>query len=173
VHLHACSFFEILYYFLQPLRDDAVLRTPLGPNTNLEMVSARDVGENAARILDTLHFRGVSILDLHAIRSVKLTEVAELLGKELGYPIRVEQSTADADIKDLMSAGTGQTFATLINETWAMATAMGEVPTSKSRPPTMAQYAIETFVRENLAPAVRSAESIFDYSTAIRPRKVA
>jgi hypothetical protein len=172
VHLHACSFFEVLYYFLQPLRDDAVLRTPLGPNTNLEMVSARDVGENAARILDTLHFFAVSILDLNAIRSVKLTEVAELLGKERGYPIRVEQSTA-TDIKNLMSAGTGQTFATLLNETWAMATAMGEMPTSKSRPPTTARYAIETFVRENLAPTVRSAASIFDYSTAIRPRKVA
>jgi hypothetical protein len=38
VYLHPSSFFEILYYFLQPLRDDHVLRTPLGPDARLQLV---------------------------------------------------------------------------------------------------------------------------------------
>lgn len=59
VHIHPSSFFEILYYYLQPLREDGVLRTPLGMDARLQLVSARDAGATAAQLLADLHFRGI------------------------------------------------------------------------------------------------------------------
>jgi hypothetical protein len=57
----------------------------------------------------------------------------------------------------------------LLNETWALATAMGELPPGEPQPLTTAQYGIEGFIRDELVPAIRSSRPVSDYSTATRP----
>ena len=172
VHVQQSSFFEILYYFLQPLRDSRVLRTPLGPDARLQLVAARDVGGAAAKLLGGLQFRGISTFPVHPLRSITLREIAGLLSAHHRQEFKVEQVTAEADIEDLMAAGTGRSFATLLNETWALATAMGEIPSTEPQPATTAEYRIEDFIRDELAPAILDDRPISDYSTAIRPRQV-
>ncbi|MFB4317794.1 NAD(P)H-binding protein [Actinomadura sp. 21ATH] len=173
VHVQPPSFFEILYYFLGPLRERAVLSSPLGTDAILQLVSARDVAAVAVRLLGDLHFRGVSAAPVHPIRPMTMREIATLLGEHLDRPVGVEQTSAEADIADLMAAGTGRSFATLLNQTWAMATALGEAPQEESPPAAQAAYRIEDFIRDELVPALRSSRPISDYSTATRPRRAA
>ncbi|WP_433236455.1 SDR family oxidoreductase [Actinomadura nitritigenes] len=173
VHLQPTSFFEILYYYLQPLRDERVLRTPLGTDARLQLVAARDVGEVGANLLGELQFRGISTFPLHPLRTISLREIAGLLTEYHGQEFTVEQISAQADIEDLTAAGTGLSFATLLNETWALATAMGEMPQTDPLPQTAAQYRIEDFVRDELVPAIDADRPIADYSTATRPRRSA
>ncbi len=170
VHLRPSGFMEFFYYLLKPLREEGVLRSPIGPHANLELVAARDVGRSAAAILVEGHIRNVGFFDLPAIRSVTLSEVARLIGQGLGRPVTVEQYTHEEDIRDLMAAGTGKTFATMLNETWAMMNAMGEMPPLDVRPVTAATYSIEDFVKNDLVPAILSSRPISDFSTATRPR---
>ncbi|WP_280397978.1 hypothetical protein [Nocardia carnea] len=173
VHLQPPSYFEIFYYFLQPLRNERVLRTPLGTDTALQLVAARDVAATAAQLLGDLRFRGTSIFPVHPIRAITLREIGDLLTENLGEQVEVEQISAEADIDELISAGTGRSFATLLNETWALATATGRAPQTGPRPATAAEYRIEDFIRDELVPAIRNDLPITDYSAAIRPRRTA
>ncbi|MBF5001529.1 NAD(P)H-binding protein [Nocardia sp. BSTN01] len=170
-HLHPTSFFEILYYFLEPLREEAILRTPLGPDAQLGLVAARDVGIAGAEILSGLQFRGISSFALPPVRKITLREVSGLISAYIGRRISVEQISAEADIEDLIAAGTGRSFATLLNETWALTTVMGQMPPTDPAPSTTARYRIEDFIRDELVPAVLDTGPISDYSTAIRPRR--
>jgi hypothetical protein len=149
-----------------------VLRTPLGPDARFQLVAARDVGAAAANLLDTLQFRGISTFPLHPNRLITLREVVALLTECYGQKFTVEQISAQADIEDLMAAGTGQSFATLLTQTWAMATAMGEMPQIEPHPSTVAEYRIEDFIRDELVPAIRDDRPVSDYSTATRPRRL-
>ncbi|WP_433329085.1 SDR family oxidoreductase [Spirillospora sp. CA-294931] len=173
VHVQPPSFFEILYYFLTPMRERGVLSSPLGTDVALQMVSARDVAAVAVDLLKDLHFRGISTAPVPPIRPVTMREIAALISEHLDSPLGVEQVSAEDDIADLMAAGTGRSFATLLNQTWAIATAFGEEPREGPPPANQAAYRIEDFIRDELVPAVRSSRPIFDYSTATRPRRVA
>jgi uncharacterized protein YbjT (DUF2867 family) len=173
VHLQLPSYFEILYYFLQPLRDERVLRTPLGPDAALQLVAARDVATAAAQLLGDLRFRGTSIFPVHPIRAITLREISDLLTENLGEKVEVEQISAEADIDDLVAAGTGRSFAVLLNETWALATTLGQASQTGPEPATAAEYRIEDFIRDELVPAIRDDRPIADYSTATRPRRTA
>ncbi|PTM90097.1 MULTISPECIES: NmrA family NAD(P)-binding protein [unclassified Streptomyces] len=170
VHLHPTSFFEILYYFLQPLREENVLRTSLGSDAQLQLVAGRDVGATGARLLADLSFRGISNFPVLANRTISLREVCELISEQSGRTFTVEQISAEADIADLVSAGTGHSFAAKLVDTWAMATARGEMPQEKPAPASVAEYRIEDFIRDELVPAIEADVPISEYSTATRPR---
>jgi uncharacterized protein YbjT (DUF2867 family) len=170
VHVQPPSFFEILYYFLEPMRDRGVVSSPLGPDAALHLVSGRDVAAAAAHVLDGLHFRGTSIFPVYPIRTVTLREISGILAESLGRPVGVEQITAAADIGELLASGTGLSFATLLNDTWALATMMGTAPADGPLPPTTARHTIEEFIRDELVPAIRSGQPISDYTTAVRPK---
>ena len=110
---------------------------------------------------------------LYPIRPISMRQIAELLTEHSGRSFGVEQISAEADVEDLMASGTGRSFATLLNETWAMATAKGEERDPAPYPATTARYRIEDFIRAELVPAIRSSRPTSDCSTATRPRDAA
>ncbi|MEV4889221.1 hypothetical protein AB0K48_07525 [Nonomuraea sp. NPDC055795] len=166
VHVRPPSFFEILYYFLGPMRERAVLSSPLGTDAALQLVGARDVAAVAVRLLQNLHFRGVNAAPVHPRRPITMREIATLVSGRLDTPMGVEQVSAEADIADLMAAGTGRSFATLLNQTWAL----GEAPWEGLPSAEQATHRVEDFIRDELVPAIRSSRPISEYSTATRPR---
>ncbi|NRQ31865.1 NmrA family NAD(P)-binding protein [Nonomuraea sp. NN258] len=171
VHVQPPSFFEILYYFLGPMRERGVLSSPLGVDAVLRLVGARDVAAVAAGLLADPHFRGVGNVPVPPAELMTMRQIAELISEHLGRPMGVEQISAEADVADLVAAGTGRSFATLLNRTWALATAMGDTVQDEVTAVTRPAYRIEDFIRDELVPAIRSSRPISDYSTATRPRR--
>jgi uncharacterized protein YbjT (DUF2867 family) len=153
VHLRAPFFFENLFYFLQPMRERGVLRSPISPQAEFDSVWTRDVADVALRLLMRLDFQGKSEIEVLGQSRLSLDKIAGLIGEQVGRPFPAEKADRDADIEGMVAAGFGRDFATLMNDTWDAFNRglyRAAEPSTASRMPSR----IEGFLREELAPAI-------------------
>jgi uncharacterized protein YbjT (DUF2867 family) len=153
VHLRAPFFFENLFYFLQPMREQGVLRSPIAPQTQFEAVWTCDVADVALRLLMRLEFQGKSAMEVLGQPGLSLGKIADLIGKELGRPFPAEKADRDADIEGMVAAGFGRDFATLMNDTWD-AFNRGQYRAAEPAMTRRQSSHIEDFIRKELAPAL-------------------
>jgi uncharacterized protein YbjT (DUF2867 family) len=153
VNLRSPFFFENLFYFLLPMREQGVLRSPMAPDALIDMASTREVANAAVRLLLALDFSGKSVIELHGQSELSLAKIAGIIGKVLDRPFPVERASREADIEGMMAAGMSRDFAILMNDAWeaiSRGPVRREQPTTESRVPS----GIEDFVREQLVPAI-------------------
>jgi uncharacterized protein YbjT (DUF2867 family) len=91
----------------QEIVEFGVYRVPYAVDTRLGMVDLEDIGEAAARVLTTPGHDG-AIYELAGSEVLRQDEIAALLGRQLGRPVRAEQTPFEKWVRTAKSAGLGE-----------------------------------------------------------------
>src|SRR5262245_6975206 len=158
IHLRAPAFFENLFYFLRPMRELAVLATPILPDAPLEMAPTTDLAATALQLLLALNFQGKRSIELHGAQGLTIRRIAQTIARELGRPFPVEHVARYADIETLVTMGLGRDFAILLNDTWDVFSRYGVLHATEPSPSSTAPTSMEDFVRQALVPAIVQPE---------------
>lgn len=150
VHLRAPSFYENIFYFLEPLKAAGVLTWPIASHAPLDMASTSDVADRAVRRLLALDFERSSAEELHGPALVTLAQIANMVARATGRPITAQPASRVTDVEGMVHAGLGRDFAHLMNDAWdsfSRHLVRGVVdPTPASMLPTRVGEFIETAV---------------------------
>ncbi len=157
VHLRAPSFFENLYYFMHAMRASGALVSPIAPTAEIETVATRDIATAASRLLLELAFEGHSSAEIHGPTELTMERIAALIGQALGRPFPAERVPREVDIANLVGAGLSRDFATLLNDTWDLFSTYGLLRESAPSPASRGTTTMESFVREQIVPAITAA----------------
>lgn len=86
LHLRAGYFMENTLAQISIIRSTGMTVGPLRPDLKLPMIATRDVGEAAASALLNLDFRQKQTRELLGQRDISMSEVAQIIGKNIGKP---------------------------------------------------------------------------------------
>ncbi|NOK35389.1 NAD(P)H-binding protein [Corallococcus exercitus] len=158
VSLRSAGFMENLFASVETVKDGRLF-TLLPPDKKYPLVATRDVGDVAARwLLDSTwtghHHRGV-----HGPEDLSANELADILGRVLGRPVRCQQvpseAIRDAFLKRGMSPSVAEAYAQMFRGFGQQDYRPTEPRTGETTTPTT----FESFARESLAPRIRATSS--------------
>jgi len=160
LHLRAGYFMENLLAQVAIIKATGYAAGMLRPALPLPMIATRDIGSAAADALLHPTFRGHQTRELLGPRDVSMAEAAGLIGAEIGKPELEYMQSAEGDTRGvLVQIGISPNVADLIVEMSAAwnsgLLAASEVRSASNTTPTC----LETFVREQFAPAFRGMAS--------------
>ncbi len=153
LHLRAGSFMENTLAQIGIIKAMGIAAGPVRADLKLPMIAARDIGEYAAQALIGLRFSGQQTHELLGQRDMSMTEVASVIGTEIGKPgLAYKQLPDDLVRKALTDTGMSQNVANLILEMYeALNSGHMAALEKRSRENTTAT-SFETFVKEVFAP---------------------
>jgi len=88
IHLRPSFFMENFLFQLEPIKSHGSFYLPVAGHQRVPMIATRDIGTAAARRLLDPNWTGRSIQGLHGPQDLNLEEVAQILTRALGQPIR-------------------------------------------------------------------------------------
>jgi uncharacterized protein YbjT (DUF2867 family) len=116
--VRAAYFMENWLAVLGAAKSDGVLPSFLPAALRIPMVATRDIGETAARAL-LEGPRGTRIIELAGPVDATPEDVASVIGKILGRPVKVTQAPLDAVVPTFKSFGASDDIAALFREMYA------------------------------------------------------
>ncbi len=103
IHLRAGYFMENLMWAIPGILQSDVLKTPLRSDIAVPMVATSDIGMKVAELLDQLSFTGHTICDFLGPRSIKMGEVAAILGRAIDKPGLKYVSQSEQEMRSEMT----------------------------------------------------------------------
>ncbi|NOK15494.1 NmrA family NAD(P)-binding protein [Corallococcus carmarthensis] len=154
VVLRSAGFMENLFTSVEALKHGQLF-TLLPPDKKYPLVATRDVGDVAARWLLDSTWTGHHVRGVHGAEDLSAHELAGILERVLGTPMRCQQvppeALRDAFLKRGMSPSVADAYAGMFK-----AFAQKDYrPTEPRTPETTTPTTFESFVRERLAPRLR------------------
>ena len=154
IFLRSAGFMENLMTSMETLKNGQLFGVLL-PEKKYPLVSARDVGDVAARWLVDATWSGHRICGVHGAEDLSTHDQVETLTRVLGRPIRYQQipvsALREAFLKRGASASVAQGYYDMFN-TFAAADYR---PAEARSAETTTATTLESFVREALAPRLR------------------
>ena len=126
---------------------------PLRPDLKLPMIATRDIGEAAASALLNLDFRQKQTRELLGQRDISMSEVVQIIGKNIGKPDLRYTRAPDEQVRPaLIQLGTSPNVANLLLEMSAALNSgyMRALEPRLQQNTTPTSY--ETFVAEEFVP---------------------
>ncbi len=157
LHLRPAYFMENTLPQAAAIRKMGIVATPLRPDLKLAMIATRDIGAAAADALLHPSASGKQTRELLGQRDLTYTDVATIIGKEIGMPgLKYAQLPDDQFRGVLVQMGMSEQFAKLLLEMIG-ALNSGHMRALEPRAPqntTPTSY--ETFATESFVPAYQS-----------------
>ncbi|WP_375756940.1 NAD(P)H-binding protein [Corallococcus exercitus] len=158
VSLRCAGFMENLFASVDTLKAGQLF-TLLPPDKKYPLVATRDVGDVAARWLLDATWTGHHVRGVHGPQDLSANELADILGRGLGRPMRCQRVPAETLRHDFMMRGMSPSVA----EAYAqMFWGFGQQDYRPSEPrtaETTTPTTFESFARESLAPRFRATSS--------------
>lgn len=153
LHLRAGYFMENTLAQIGIIRNTGMTVGPLRPDLKLPMIATRDIGEAAASALLNLDFRQKQTRELLGQRDISMSEVAQIIGKNIGKPdLRYTQAPDEQVRPALIQLGMSPNVANLLLEMSAALNSgyMRALEPRSAHNTTPTSY--ETFVAEEFVP---------------------
>jgi uncharacterized protein YbjT (DUF2867 family) len=153
LHLRAGYFMENTLAQIGIIRSTGMTVGPLRPDLKLPMIATRDIGEAAASALLNLDFRQKQTRELLGQRDITMSEVAQIIGKNIGKPdLRYTQAPDEQVRPALIQLGMSPNVANLLLEMSAALNSgyMRALEPRLQQNTTPTSY--ETFVAEEFVP---------------------
>lgn len=113
-------FYENFRESLGQVQSEGIIGDSIAPEVRIPMIATRDIAAVAARSLMACDWQGVVVRELMGPRDLTMSEVAALIGKELGKPdLQYLQFSGSDMISALTEFGISEDFARLHVETGA------------------------------------------------------
>ena len=114
VHLRALrcgSFMENMLHQVEPLRRQGMFFYPIDGNMAIPTCAARDIGARAVRLLGDRSWTGQAGTGVHGPADLSFNEMAGVMSKVLGRPIRFQEVPEPAYKATLVEHGQSEAFA--------------------------------------------------------------
>jgi uncharacterized protein YbjT (DUF2867 family) len=105
VHLRPNYFMENFYWSIPTIKAEGIIASSVKGTLPIAMISARDVAEIAAKIIDGPEFTGTSVLELLGPGEVTMSGAAKILGSAIGKEIRFVELPYEEWRKAMLDAG--------------------------------------------------------------------
>jgi uncharacterized protein YbjT (DUF2867 family) len=154
LNLRAGYFMENTLPQINAIRTLGSVATPLTPTLKLPMIATRDIGQAATDALLRREFHGKQTRELLGHRDLDYTEVAHIIGANIGKPGLAYVQAPDEQFRPaLQQMGMSANFVDLLLE-MIHALNSGHMKALEPRTPeNTAPTPFETFVQEKFAPA--------------------
>ena len=117
LHLRVGYFMENTLAQIGIIRNTGMTVGPLRPDLKLPMIATRDIGEAAASALLNVDFRQKQTRELLGQRDISMSEVAQIIGKNIGKPdLRYTQAPDEQVRPALIQLGMSPNVANLLLE---------------------------------------------------------
>lgn len=154
VALRSAGFMENLFTSVDALRNGQLFGV-LAPDKKYPLVTARDVGDVAAKWLLDPTWTGHHVRGVHGPEDLRVIDQLEVLGRVLGTPIRYTRLSLEALRENFLKRGASASVAQSYFDLFSTFTANDYRPTEPRTPETTTPTHFETFVRESLAPKLK------------------
>jgi len=156
-HLRPSFFMENFLSQLEPIKSHGSFYMPVAGHQRIPLIATRDIGAAAARRLLDPTWTGQSMLGLHGPADLNLEEVAQILTRVLGQPIRHVKVPPAAVRETLLQIGATPSVADGMLELYAVWDAGKLQPAEPRTPATTMPTTFEQFATEVMKPALASA----------------
>lgn len=146
VHLRPGHFMENQLWSIPTIKQRGVNGSPMRGDTPMFTVAARDIGRQAAELLDAFTFRGRTVVELAGPRTYTLKEITGILGRAIGQPdLQYTQVPPDQAKQALVGMGMKPRTADLMLE---MEDAFNQHRIAPEREPVKGTTTFEQFAQE-------------------------
>lgn len=152
--LRSAGFMENLFTSVEAVKNGQLFGV-LPPDKKYPLVATRDVGDVAARWLLDSTWTGHQVRGVHGPEDLSAQEQVAILSRVLGKPIWYQQIPPEALRDTLLKRGASPSVAEGYFDLFKSFAHKDYQPTEKRTAETTTSTALETFVRESLAPRLR------------------
>lgn len=134
----------------------------VSPLVRTPMIAAADVAEVAAGMLADDTWSGIPrrVFELHGPTDLSFDEAARQIGKALGRNIRFTRVSRETAIETMVEAGMSTEYATLMAELYTAIDTGWYAPAQMRSEASQTRTTFESFIRDELMPAIEAAEPI-------------
>jgi uncharacterized protein YbjT (DUF2867 family) len=157
VALRPTFFMENVLRSLDTLASQGTIYSPVPGNVPVPQVATRDIAAVAAEELLDGKWTGHRIRGVHGPRDISQDQVAEILSKTLGRPVKYVQITVDQARQGMLGAGFPEFAADLFCEMYTAVLSGRMIPAESRSAETTTPTTFEQFARDVVAPAVAQA----------------
>ncbi|RKH61284.1 NmrA family NAD(P)-binding protein [Corallococcus llansteffanensis] len=154
VSLRSAGFMENLFASVGTLKQGQLF-TLLPPDKKYPLVATRDVGDVAARWLRDSTWTGHHLRGVHGPEDLSAQDLADILGRVLGRPVRCQQVPQDSVRDAFLERGASPSVADGYFHMFRSFAHKDYQPTEPRTAETTTPTTFETFVRESLSPRLQ------------------
>jgi uncharacterized protein YbjT (DUF2867 family) len=159
VALRPGFFMENVLRSLGTLASEGAIYSPVPGNVPVPQVSTSDIAAMAAQELLDGKWTGHRVRGVHGPRDVSQDQVAEILGKALGRPVKYVQVTVEQARQGMVAQGFPAFAADLFCEMYTAILSGRMVPAESRSAETTTPTTFEQFARDVVVPAVAQAQA--------------
>ncbi len=151
--LRCGSFMENMFYQVEPLRHQGMFFYPIDGDIVTRVCATRDIATRAADLLRDRSWTGETGADVHGPADLSFNEMARVMTRVLGRPIRYQQVPESAYQASLVEHGASEAMAQSLVDMWREIAAglhAADPRTPESTTPTT----FEAWCRDTLKPAM-------------------